>query len=244
MRRYLRLEHLLAAFVLAIFVGCGKEDGSTAATGAAQERAGAPSSAGAEAASAGKFEEPAYVPQPSIYINAVGPIEKPVIVLHTSAGDVRIELEIEKSPQTVLNFLDNYVRRGFYEQTIFHHADAKAFVVAGGFTAELAQKETTSPVYNEANNGLSNVRGTVAMSRDPNSAHSATSQFLINVVDNPDLDYQGGDADNQRGYCVFGRVIEGLEVIDQIAASPVRQEGDFERLPVDPVVIETVEELQ
>jgi cyclophilin family peptidyl-prolyl cis-trans isomerase len=165
------------------------------------------------------------------------------VILHTSVGDVRIELEMEKSPQTVLNFLDNYVRRGFYDQTIFHHADANSFVVAGGFTADLEQKATASPIYNEANNGLSNVRGTVAMSREPNAAHSATSQFLINLVDNPDLDYQGDDADSQRGYCVFGRVVEGMEFIDQIAASPVRQEGDFQRLPVDPIVISSVEEL-
>lgn len=242
MRHYLRPQHLLAVLVLSLFVGCGQGDSSSAATDAAQEKASASSSGGADTKTP-DVEQPAYVPQPSIYVNAVGPIQNPVVILHTSAGDVRIELEMEKSPQTVLNFLENYVRRGFYEETVFHHADASTFVVAGGFTAELEQKATGNPIYNEANNGLSNVRGTVAMSRDPNAAHSATSQFLINVVNNPDLDYQGDDADSSRGYCVFGRVIEGMEVIDQIAASAVREEGDFQRLPVDPVTISSVEEL-
>ncbi|HZL89947.1 MAG TPA: peptidylprolyl isomerase [Pirellulaceae bacterium] len=240
MQRFLWPQQLLVAFVLVLFVGCGKGDSSTAATDAAKDKAASTSSGGVAASA--NSEQSAYIPQPSIYVNAVGPIEKPIVVVHTSAGDVRIELEIEKSPQTVLNFLENYVRRGFYEQTIFHHADS-AFVVAGGFTAELEQKPTANPIYNEGNNGLSNVRGAVSMSRDPNAAHSATSQFLINVVDNSDLDYQGDDADSQRGYCVFGRVIEGMEVIDQIAASNVREEGDFQRLPVDPVIITSVEEL-
>ena len=243
MRRYLQPRQLLAALVLVLFAGCGRGDSSTAATDAAKERTPA-SSSGSVDSGAADGEQQAFVPQPSIYVNAVGPVEKPVVVLHTSAGDVRIELEMEKSPQTVLNFLDNYVRSGYYDQTIFHHADANSFVVAGGFTADLEQKPTASPIYNEANNGLANVRGTVAMSRDPNSAHSATSQFLINVVDNADLDYQGDDADNRRGYCVFGRVIEGMDVIEQIASRPVREEGDFQRLPVDPIFIKSVEELR
>ena len=231
----------LVPVALALFLGCGKGGDSAAVTDA--EPAGTAASPTVDARKT-EAVEPAvqYVPQPSIYVNAVGPVPKPIVIVHTSAGDIQIELEMEKSPQTVLNVLDNYVRSGFYEQTIFHHVDAQSFVVGGGFTTELAQKETVSPIYNESNNGLSNVRGTIAMSRDPNVAHSATSQFLINVVDNPGLDYQG-EGDDQRGYCVFGRVIEGMDVVEKIAASEAREQGDFQRLPVDPITISAIEEL-
>lgn len=234
---------ILAAFVVASFAGCGKSGDSATSEVPASSEEGAAEPGSARANSRPVSRPAEYVPQPSIYVNAVAPIERPIVVVHTSAGDIKIELEMEKSPQTVLNFLNNYVRKGFYDQTIFHHADAGSFVAAGGFTAELEQKETGTPIYNESNNGLSNVRGTVAMSRDANSAHSATSQFFINVVDNLDLDYQGDDSEAKRGYCVFGQVIEGMEVVDQIAQTPVRQEGDSQKLPVEAVIIQSVEEL-
>lgn len=237
---------LLAAIAPMTLAGCGGSADSVSADAA--KTAEDDETASSASTVSGKTRPTArpmeYKPQPSIYINAVAPIERPVVVIHTSAGDIQIELDMEKAPQTVLNFLDNYVRSGFYDQTIFHYADANSFVAAGGFTADLELKATNSPIFNESNNGLSNVRGTVAMSRDANSAHSATSQFFINVVDNPDLDYQGNDTDARRGYCVFGHVVKGMELVDQIAQSQVRQEGDFERLPIRPIVIETVEELR
>jgi cyclophilin family peptidyl-prolyl cis-trans isomerase len=233
---------LLPLVGLALLAGCGKSASPAAdASLAADQPAATAATRAKAAATTTPAEEPA--PQPSIYINAVAAIENPIVVVHTSAGDIKIELELEKSPQTVLNFLDNYVRTGFYEQTLFHFADPNSFVMAGGFTPELEAKETRSPLFNESNNGLSNVRGTIAMSRDAGSAHSATSQFFINVQDNTDLDYQGADREAARGYCVFGRVIEGMEVVDKIAQVDVRQEGDFERLPVEAVVIQSIEEL-
>lgn len=244
MSRRCCLAATLAVLTLVLGTGCGGGADSAAVatadttdvTPATHSRAGSDSRKPA-------LQPREYVPQPSIYVNAVSEIEMPVVVLHTSAGDIKIELEIEKSPKTVLNFLENYVRSGFYDQTIIHYVDADSFVMAGGFTTNLELKPTSSPIYNESNNGLSNVRGSVAMSRDAESAHSATSQFFINVKDNTDLDYQGSESDSARGYCVFGRVIEGMEVVDQIAQGQVRVEGDFGRLPVETIVIESIEEL-
>ncbi|HUE73028.1 MAG TPA: peptidylprolyl isomerase [Pirellulaceae bacterium] len=226
---------------LLAFAGCGKSE-----TPAAKESADGDAVTATEASASAKkpvIRPREYTPQPSIYVNAVAAIENPIVVMHTSAGDIKIELELERSPQTVLNFLENYVRTGFYEQTVFHFADANSFVMGGGFTETLEAKETRNPVFNESNNGLSNVRGTIAMSRDASAAHSATSQFFINVQDNTDLDFQGTDSDAARGYCVFGRVIEGMEVVDKIAQSQIRQEGDFERLPVESIVIQSIEEV-
>jgi cyclophilin family peptidyl-prolyl cis-trans isomerase len=243
MVRYTRLLPLAASLWLLVLSGCGKSDVTPAD---AAPSANEPSAA--TATSSDKSTKPSpglaeYTPQPSIYVNAIAAIENPVVVIHTSAGDIKVELELEKSPQTVLNFLDNYVRTGFYDQTIFHFADPNSFVMAGGFTETLESKDTRTPIFNESNNSLSNVRGTVAMSRDANAAHSATSQFFINVKDNADLDFQGTDGDASRGYCVFGRVVEGMEVVDRIAQTEVRQEGDFERLPAEAVLIQSVEEL-
>jgi cyclophilin family peptidyl-prolyl cis-trans isomerase len=235
---------LLAATAIMTFTGCGGSPAPVAEPSSATVEGGKTPPAKSAPLTAVAAHSPQYVPQPTIYANAVAAFERPVIVIRTSAGDITIELDIEHSPQTVLNFLDKYARDGFYDQTIFHYADPDSFVAAGGFTEDLALKTTSSPIYNESNNGLSNVRGTVAMSRDADSAHSATSQFFINVVDNPGLDFQETESDAQRGYCVFGQVVEGMEIVDQIAHSQVQQEGDFERLPVTPIMILSVEEVR
>jgi len=243
MARSLWLMQWIVVVSLVALAGCSKSDSPAAdANAEAPEPAATATSNTGAARSASRPVE--YTPQPSIYVNAIAAIENPVVVIHTSAGDIKVELELEKSPQTVLNFLDNYVRSGFYDQTLVHFTDPNSFVMAGGFTEALEAKETRSPIFNESASGLSNVRGTIAMSRDANAAHSATSQFFINVKDNVDLDFQGTDSDASRGYCVFGRVIEGMEIVDQIAQAPVRQEGDFERLPTEPIIIQSVEELK
>ncbi|MGH8247664.1 MAG: peptidylprolyl isomerase, partial [Gammaproteobacteria bacterium] len=235
---------LLAACIVPALPGCGGDETPTAdGAGAAATEVSTGDSAAKRQPARKPIKPVEYIPQPSIYVNAVGPVEKPQVVVHTSAGDILIELDIEQSPQTVRNFLDIYVRASFYDGTIFHHTDESSLIAAGGFSEDLTQKPTSRPIYNEANNGLSNVRGTVAMSRDADSAHSATSQFFINVVDNPNLDFRGEETDELRGYCVFGRVIEGMEVVDRIAQSQVKQVEAFDRLPVEPVVIQSVEEL-
>lgn len=170
--------------------------------------------------------------------------EDPVVVLHTSAGPIKIQLFAEKSPQTVDNFLNNYVRRGFYEETIFHHIEPGMMLIGGGFTADLQPKETRAAIYNESRNGLSNRKGTVAMIHDPEAAHSATSQFFINLVDNAKLDFQAGEAEDTFGYCVFGKVIEGMDVVERIAKTPTTAQGEFPAVPNETVMIQKAEQLR
>ncbi len=149
--------------------------------------------------------------------------------LATSAGDIVLQLDAAKAPGTVANFVA-YVNAGHYNGTVFHRVIDGFMIQSGGMDARLREKPTRAPIKLEAGNGLSNVRGAVAMARtaDPNSA---TAQFFINVVDNPRLDTFGG------GYAVFGMVIEGLEVVDRIKAVPTQAMGPHQNVPVTPVTI-------
>ena len=162
----------------------------------------------------------------------------PEVVIKTSAGDIRVRLNAEKAPVTVENFLNSYVDRGFYSNTIFHHVDP-GYVVTGGYATDLEPKEVRAPIRNEASNGLKNVRGTITMSRSPEYGDSATSQFFINVTAAPSLDYD--ETGENAGYCVFGEVVEGMEVVDRIAKSEVHETGDFPRMPVEAIVITSIE---
>lgn len=158
----------------------------------------------------------------------------PVVVMKTSMGDVEIELYPDKAPATVTNFL-SYVDKKFYNGTIFHRVIGNFMIQGGGFTRGMNQKATSSPVKNEAGNKLSNTRGTIAMARtqDP---HSATAQFFINVVDNRFLDYRS-PAPEEFGYCVFGRVTKGMDVVDKIRSVETGNRGMFQNVPVSDVVI-------
>ena len=140
--------------------------------------------------------------------------ENPVVLLETTSGDILVELYPDKAPETVANFL-KYVDDGFYNNTIFHRVIPGFMIQGGGLTARMQQKDTSAPIKNEADNGLKNDRGTIAMARtmDP---HSATAQFFINLVDNDFLNFQAPSG-NGWGYCVFGRVTEGMDVVDKIA---------------------------
>lgn len=149
--------------------------------------------------------------------------------LATSVGDIVVELDAAKAPNTTANFLQ-YVRAGHYDGTIFHRVIENFMIQGGGYRADLSEKPTRAPIKLEAGNGLSNVRGAIAMARTSNP-DSATSQFFINTVDNPRLDTHGG------GYAVFGRVTEGMEVVDQIRALPTRVQGMQQNLPVTTVTI-------
>lgn len=149
--------------------------------------------------------------------------------LATSAGDIVLQLEADKAPATVANFLA-YVRAGHYDGTVFHRVIDGFMIQGGGMDARLREKPTRAPIKLEAGNGLSNVRGAVAMARTSNP-DSATAQFFINVVDNPRLDTFGG------GYAVFGRVLQGLEVVDRIKAVPTQPQGPHQNVPVTPVTI-------
>lgn len=157
----------------------------------------------------------------------------PKVLLKTSSGDITVELYPDKAPKSVENFL-TYVKSGFYDGTIFHRVIATFMIQGGGFTKDLHQKSTRASIVNESKNGLSNLRGTLAMARtgDPNSA---TAQFFINTVDNPRLD--GSEA--TPGYAVFGKVIAGLDVVDKIKAVETGAQGPFRSdVPTTPVVIE------
>ena len=138
-----------------------------------------------------------------------------IVAMNTSKGEIRIELYPDKAPDTVKNFLQ-YVDDKFYDGTIFHRVINGFMIQGGGFTADMNQKSTRAPVKNEAANGLKNKRGTIAMARTPNP-HSATAQFFINVVDNDFLDFTSPDP-RGFGYCVFGKVISGMEAVDAIKA--------------------------
>lgn len=158
----------------------------------------------------------------------------PQVKLETSMGNIVIELNQDKAPQTVDNFLQ-YVKAGFYDGTIFHRVIENFMIQGGGFDENFAQKETRDPIENEADNGLSNQRGTIAMART-NDPHSATAQFFINTVDNQFLDFRGNTPSGW-GYAVFGEVIEGMDVVDKIRQVETTMRGPHQDVPVDNVVI-------
>ena len=160
--------------------------------------------------------------------------ELKMVKLETTMGDIVIELDEKAAPITVKNFL-TYVEERFYDGTIFHRVIPKFMIQGGGFTPDIAQKKTHPPIVNEANNGLRNNRGTIAMART-NNPDSATSQFFINHRDNDFLNYAGPD---KPGYAVFGKVVEGMETVDKIAAVNTAQKGPHADVPVEPVVIKS-----
>ena len=158
----------------------------------------------------------------------------PKVKLATSLGDIVIELNAEKAPNTVANFLD-YVNSGFYDGTIFHRVIENFMVQGGGFTEDFEQKTPNEPIQNEANNGLSNDKGSVAMART-NEPHSATAQFFINTVDNDFLNFRG-ESGAAWGYAVFGQVVEGMDVVDTIRAVSTGTRGYHQDVPSENVVI-------
>lgn len=162
----------------------------------------------------------------------------PCVRLKTNKGTIMLELDPKAAPKTVENFL-GYVNNGFYNGTIFHRVIKGFMVQGGGFTADMREKPGRDPIINEAANGLQNRRGTVAMARtmDP---HSATAQFFINTVDNTFLDHREKTM-NGWGYCVFGRVVEGMNVVDIIANQPTITKSGFEDVPASPIIIEQVQ---
>ncbi len=159
---------------------------------------------------------------------------QPRVRLDTSYGVIVLELDSKSAPKTVKNFL-SYVNDGFYDGTIFHRVIKEFMIQGGGFTADMKRKPAQSPINNEADNRLRNRRGTVAMARtqDP---HSATSQFFINSVDNAFLDYKGKTRDGW-GYCVFAKVVEGMDVVETIEGLPTTMRAGHRDVPTSPVVI-------
>ncbi|MEX2139320.1 MAG: peptidylprolyl isomerase [Pirellulales bacterium] len=162
----------------------------------------------------------------------------PVVQVRTTAGDIVLQLDAENAPVTVHNFLA-YANSGHYDGTVFHDVEKGFIVLGGGYDAGLAEKPTDLAIRNEAHNGLKNARGTVAMARRPDVIDSSTSMFFFNAADNTILNHKGDEAADY-GYCVFGKVIEGLDVVDKIAKTPTRQVDQFERMPTERIAIQSI----
>ncbi|MBA6412070.1 peptidyl-prolyl cis-trans isomerase [Parahaliea sp. F7430] len=164
-----------------------------------------------------------------------------MVIIRTTFGPITVALDADKAPKTVANFL-SYARNGHYDGTIFHRVINNFMIQGGGFDADMKQKPTAEPIENEADNGLKNDFGTIAMARtmDP---HSATAQFFINVKDNDFLNHSGKNMQGW-GYTVFGKVTEGEEVLDKIRNLPTTSRAGHQDVPQDPVIIEAVEILE
>lgn len=160
-----------------------------------------------------------------------------MITLETNHGNITLDLDFANTPTTAENFR-NYARNGFYDGTIFHRVIGNFMIQGGGFDAEMNQKATSNPIKNEAKSGKTNKRGTIAMARtsDP---HSATAQFFINVVDNDFLNFTS-ESPNGWGYCVFGEVTDGMDIVDKIKKVATTSRRGHENVPVEPVIINKV----
>lgn len=244
----LRRHTLLAAALLAILAACGSQpEPETAAVTPPPVEQVTEAPAEEPEPEAPEAEEPiaavtpppapAPAPAPKAAPKKAAPTGPPVVVVTTNKGTIRIELFPEKAPKTVANFLA-YVDDKFYDGTIFHRVIPDFMIQGGGFTADMAEKNTRAPVQNESEGGESNARGTISMART-NDPHSATAQFFINHANNRMLDY-GARGTGQWGYAVFGRVTEGMDVVDAIAAVPTGNNGPYQNVPVSSVVIESV----
>jgi peptidyl-prolyl cis-trans isomerase B (cyclophilin B) len=164
-----------------------------------------------------------------------------MVKLHTNFGDITLELDAQAAPETVANFLQ-YVKDGHYDGTIFHRVIDGFMIQGGGFTADMEQKPTRATIQNEAQNGLKNVTYSIAMARTPDP-HSASSQFFINVGDNAFLDFRAANAQGY-GYCVFGKVSEGQDVVDRIRKVRTGNRAGHQDVPVENVVIERAESIE
>jgi cyclophilin family peptidyl-prolyl cis-trans isomerase len=233
---------LVMSIAVAMVIGCGSggSDPPAASLGSASTDA-----SGAKSESKPGVTEPVQVRAREASSNTPAQPPRaalaPEVILKTSVGNIRLRLNAEKSPLTVDNFLSNYVERGFYDGTVFHYVEKGFMVACGGYTTELEPKQTRAYVKNEAKNGLKNKRGTIAMARNPDHSDSATSQFFINLADNASLDHQSDANVDASGYCVFGEVVEGMDIVDRIADVEVADRGQFPKTPVTPVLIQSVE---
>jgi cyclophilin family peptidyl-prolyl cis-trans isomerase len=171
------------------------------------------------------------------------PVAGPRVSLETTMGRIVLELYPDKAPLTVANFL-SYVKDGHYNGTVFHRVIGDFLIQGGAYTPDMQQKPERAPVANEASNGLSNLRGTLAAARRSGDATSATAQFFINTVDNRQLDFRGDATPDMTGFCVFGRVVEGMDVVDRIRVVPTGAKPPFASdVPVTPVLVESAKQL-
>ena len=212
-RTLLLLFPLICFFTLASLAGCGSEDD-------------APPTASIPA------DKPAKAERPKLdHLH-------PVVQIRTTAGDIVLQLDAEHAPVTVNNFLA-YASSGHYDGTVFHDVQANFIAIGGSYDASLQEKPTDLAIRNEAHNGLKNVRGTIAMARSPDVIDSSTAMFFFNVADNAILNHKGEEPADY-GYCVFGKVIEGLDVVEKIAQTPTKQVEQFDRMPTERIAIQSV----
>ena len=227
MRSYRHFVALgLALATLLIAPGCGSKDGTAEPTTAAIN--GPESGDAKTTAASSKPADSSAKPDPL----------HPVVKIETSVGDITVKLDAENAPLTVENFL-SYVERGHYDKTIFHQVLEDYVIMGGTFTPDLVERESRTPIRNEAHNGLKNRRGTIAMARQVDAIDSATCQFFLNVADNPVLDHKDRTLEGY-GYCTFGQIVEGLDVIDKISKTKVQDTDKFERIPVQTVLIKSI----
>lgn len=216
--------------VCSAFFGCNRagQEGQTPTTSINDQKTPAPPASGTA--------EPTATRKPN------ADPKYPEVLIETSLGNIKLRLDGAKSSLTTDNFL-NYVDTGFYDQTIVHQIYQGQGMVAGGYSVNYAEKRSRTPIRNEAHNGLKNLRGTISMVRYPDVIDSATCQFFINVSDNPALDYKARTPEGY-GYCVFGEVIEGMDVVDRINATKVKDIAELERTPVNPIIIKSIRRTQ
>lgn len=175
---------------------------------------------------------------PTAFASTPRNTKNPQVLMETSLGDVKIELFQDKAPITVKNFMD-YARIGFFNGTTFHRVVRGFVIQGGGVTLDLKEKTTRAAIQNEATSGLSNVRGTIAMARDE-EPNTATAQFFINLVDNKRLDHSGPKG-RSFGYAVFGKVIEGMDIVDKIGTQPTKRVSqEYQNVPMTPIIIKSV----
>ena len=221
------LSSNFAALLLLVMVGCGGESATApvpASVPAVVSNEASPSVASPAATSS--------APEASA---ATFDSSHPRVKLTTSEGTIVVELDAENAPLTARNFLA-YTSAGHFDGTIFHQAVKDFIVLGGGYDPQLNEKSAQFPIRNEADNGLRNEKGTIAMARQPNVVDSSTCQFFFNLANNTSLDHQGDSAE-EYGYCVFGRIVEGAEVLDRIANAPVSMQKEMASVPVKPIVI-------
>jgi peptidyl-prolyl cis-trans isomerase A (cyclophilin A) len=218
---------LVGLFAAAALTGCNRGGTQPPAADIAGSADAAPSAVGGKASLP---KQPAADPQ------------HPVVLIETSLGNITVRLDAEKAFGTVENFL-TYVGAKFYDQTIVHLVYKGQGILAGGYGTNMAEKPARTPIRNEAQNGLKNRRGAIAMVRQPDAIDSATSQFFINVADNPELDYKDRTPAGY-GYCVFGEVTDGMDVVDQINKSPVHSASGLDQTPVQPIVVKSIRRIR
>lgn len=220
---------MIAAGVGLALAGCGDENAVAGGTPAVPAAESASAGTPANAPEAGA---PELIPPDAVPIGSKVPV-----AIETSKGTIELELYPQRSPVTVKNFV-KYAKNGHYKGTIFHRVIPGFMVQGGGMNPDMKEKPTDPEIKNEAANGLKNTRGTIAMARKPDP-DSATAQFFINVSDNVMLDHRS-QSPSEYGYCVFGRVTKGMDVVDKIVNVPVTTKGSHENVPVEPVLIRTV----